>query len=777
MNKSVRLHGLFPLLLLTWLLSTAPTTAATLDVSPAAISNQYVGVITLAITGLNNGETVNLDKYLDANANGVIDAGDLLEQRLQLTDNAVSKIGGATNVNIPGDFNTTDGSITTRLNFGRIDIDHIIGHYLFKLSSPASRFAPVLQNFNITNSAYSQSFAGKILINGTATPVPNAVVVILDTSNQGNNFIGGTVADSSGNYTFKTAPGTYQLVVSKSNFVSNFRAPAVTLTAGSTVTANVSAIPATKTISGRAADANSPVTPLAAFLLFMESDNGLTALSFTDLNGNFKAPVTSGIWKVSPQELDMSMHGYIKTQSSPQVDTTTGNVSGLNIAFPRGNAMFYGTIKDDLGNPMPGFAVYGNDQNAHQYETSGVSDADGNYAVLALAGTWSIGLSIEDPRLAKYVVSVNTGTIDLAPDQAVRQDFVFKQATNRISGYLRDASTGVGIANVGLPAGAYINDHVYTQYARTGPDGYFSLSVGNGTWSLSVNCHCDFGDCLTTAYQCPANQILTISDNDAVANFDAQPCVPLQITTTTLPDATVGTFYNLQIQAVGCNQPFGWSLSPGSATLPSDVTLDTSGRLLGMPQTSGTFTFSVRVTEPGQQSAVDQSLSLTVKPQNNILQITTDFLPDSTATAIYSATLNATGGQQPYQWSLTPGSAALPPLLNLSQDGTLSGTLTTAGSYLFIARVTDAQLNFVDRTLGLVVYPQPSLTALTRTGNQSQLQLTGTPGQYYAVEFSTNLANNQWFWLVTTNLPAPTLNIIDPNATNRSRFYRTKVGL
>src|SRR5262245_41194444 len=68
----------------------APTTAtaASFGVSPSAISDQYTGYITFSIGGLSSagGETVLVEKFFDANANGVIDAGEPLVQSFRLTD-------------------------------------------------------------------------------------------------------------------------------------------------------------------------------------------------------------------------------------------------------------------------------------------------------------------------------------------------------------------------------------------------------------------------------------------------------------------------------------------------------------------------------------------------------------------------------------------------------------------------------------------------------------------------------------------------------------------
>lgn len=124
----------------------------------------------------------------------------------------MSLIGGATNVNVPGDSNLAISNITTLLNFESIDTEHIVGSYFFKLSSPTSRFTPVTNSSNITNSAYLQSFTGRVRSNGTANAVANAIVVLLGTNSNGNSFIGGTVANNSGGKCFLSLLGAVELI-------------------------------------------------------------------------------------------------------------------------------------------------------------------------------------------------------------------------------------------------------------------------------------------------------------------------------------------------------------------------------------------------------------------------------------------------------------------------------------------------------------------------------------------------------------------------------------
>ncbi len=56
----------------------------------------------------------------------------------------------------------------------------------------------------------------------------------------------------------------------------------------------------------------------------------------------------------------------------------------------------------------------------------------------------------------------------------------------------------------------------------------------------------------------------------------------------------------------------------------------------------------------------------------------------------YNATLTATGGTSPYHWSLVGG--ALPPGLDMTGSGAISGTAATAGTYSFAVQVSDTSL-------------------------------------------------------------------------------------
>ena len=76
----------------------------------------------------------------------------------------------------------------------------------------------------------------------------------------------------------------------------------------------------------------------------------------------------------------------------------------------------------------------------------------------------------------------------------------------------------------------------------------------------------------------------------------------LAITTTSLPNDTVGTVYSAAIKASGGCTPYKWAVASGR--LPAGITAKTSStttslNLTGTPNTAATYSFAVKVTGCG----------------------------------------------------------------------------------------------------------------------------------------------------------------------------------
>jgi hypothetical protein len=137
--------------------------------------------------------------------------------------------------------------------------------------------------------------------------------------------------------------------------------------------------------------------------------------------------------------------------------------------------------------------------------------------------------------------------------------------------------------------------------------------------------------------------------------------------------------------------PDTWTLVSG--VLPAGLAMTTSWSYYstgvdGTPTTVQTTTFTVQVKDSAGETAT-RSLSLTIDPPLPVQN--TSPAPQNTAVgASYSTNLSASGGCQPYTWSI--GAGQLPPGLGLISNrygSHISGTPTAKGTYTFTEVVTD----------------------------------------------------------------------------------------
>ena len=182
----------------------------------------------------------------------------------------------------------------------------------------------------------------------------------------------------------------------------------------------------------------------------------------------------------------------------------------------------------------------------------------------------------------------------------------------------------------------------------------------------------------------------------------------LQITTSSLPQSTVGATYTQTLSASGGTPPFSWSVASG--LLPPGLAVDPGGSINGTASAAGSYTFAVAVSDSAGANAT-MNYALTI---NAGVTLETSSLPDALIGSPYAQSLQATGGTPPYMWYVTVG--ALPDGITLdANSGTLSGMPSAAGSFTFTLRAVDNVYAFADgqfqitTAAGLIITTAPAL--------------------------------------------------------------------
>jgi hypothetical protein len=261
----------------------------------------------------------------------------------------------------------------------------------------------------------------------------------------------------------------------------------------------------------------------------------------------------------------------------------------------------------------------------------------------------------------------------------------------------------------------------YTPRANVSPDGQWALFTSNWEKTLGTDPGGDPGG--------SHRQDVFLIELKQSAGAP-QPAGPVAVVTSTLPSGTVAQTYATALQAVGGSGTYGWSIVSGA--LPAGLALDSAtGTITGTPGTAGAATFTARASDLNAPvNVADRTFNVTIAPAPiPAVQVMTTAVPGGTVSKAYTTTLQATGGIGTYAWSVASG--ALPGGLTLSVNGTLAGTPSTAGTFTFSVRASDAvdttksaqqslTMTIAAATVPLAI-PQTTLTDAYRTREYGNL--------------------------------------------------------
>ena len=205
----------------------------------------------------------------------------------------------------------------------------------------------------------------------------------------------------------------------------------------------------------------------------------------------------------------------------------------------------------------------------------------------------------------------------------------------------------------------------------------------------------------------------------AVVSIKICPVITQSPATLTTP--VIGIAYSQTIAGVGGVPPYTFTLASGS--LPSGMTLSSSGTISGTTPSGTSSTFIVKATAADGCSGTS---TYTLTPVCPTLTLIPSTLPFGYLGTAYTQVLTTSGGTAPYTYAIQTGS--LPGGVTLAANGSFSGTPAAIGSYPISVSVTDANSCAQVFSLTLQVHGLSIGNLVYEDSNNNGLFDTGEPG-------------------------------------------------
>jgi uncharacterized protein (TIGR03437 family) len=332
------------------------------------------------------------------------------------------------------------------------------------------------------------------------------------------------------------------------------------------------------------------------------------------------------------------------------------------------------------------------------------------------------------------------------------------------------ASTGVAINVLGLTTTALPNGTAGQFYATTigaaGGTGGNSFSASGLPSGLSMSSSGYLSGTVNSA----GTYTLSVTVSSGGLNIAGSvsltiaKAVALSISSASLPDGTVNTFYSQSLGAAGGVPPYTWAVTEGSPL--QGFSMSTSGIVSGTPGVPGNVSFGVQVTDAaGATATATASILIHAAP----LIITTQSLPSGMNGVDYpQQTIAASGGVAPYLWTVSSGSA-LPSGVTFSSGGVLSGVPGATGAFSIGVAVTDSaspKPSTTSATLGLTIRA-PSADLILTSGSLGYSLSTPamTPPASQTVGVQSTVSAQKIGYSVSVNPASPWLSVTSGTTT------------
>jgi large repetitive protein len=419
---------------------------------------------------------------------------------------------------------------------------------------------------------------------------------------------------------------------------------------------------------------------------------------------------------------------YTSTPGTPAAPTATAGITSASVTW---------TAPAANGSPITGYVVTpylnGTAQTAQAFSSTATTQT---LTGLTAGGSYTF-----------TVAAVNAvGTGSASPQSNAVVPYTLPGAPTITAVGAADSAASLSWSAPASNGGSAITGYVVTPYIA-------GVAQAPQTFSSTATTHTVAGLTPGTSYTFTVAAVNAAGTGPASARSSAVTVnAGPSLTFAAPPAGEVGVAYSDQLTSSGGTGALAWSVSSGS--LPGGLSLNSStGLLSGTPTASGSFSFTVTITDAAGGTA-SKAVTVTIAAAPSLANPAP---PSGQAGVAYSDALAVTGGTGPFTWSVSSGSLPAGVTLN-SSTGALSGTPTTAGLYSFTVQVTDADGQTATQGLNLTVAVGPIVIATSAS--------TGTATQGGRVGFTVTVTNTAATAYSGVTYSMPLGNMVDDAAYN-----------